>query len=426
MRSTARERKASGIEWIGEIPAHWSIKRLKFVTALAYGDSLSTDKRIKGDVPVYGSNGQVGTHDAANTIGKTIIVGRKGSYGKVNLSNEPVFAIDTTYFVDRRFTREDIDWLYYLLCCLKLDFFSKDFAVPGLAREEAYERLCPVPPLSEQRSLVVRLARETAHIQSLLIAKGPLLKTLEEKLVATITHAVTKGLDANVALQSSGTEWFGNIPTHWILKKIKYCVRHVVDCLHTTPHYDGELLYPAVRTADLERGRLLLEQARLVSEEVYRERIARLRPMEGDILYSREGERFGLAALVPKDVTLCLGQRMMMFRVLPNMVAAYLMWSLNSAAIFQQVVLHTGGSTSPHVNIGDIINFFVTCPPREEQEAIAGYVQQECSKIDALADDIRKGIERLEEYLAGLITDTITGKIDLEGMGKLGERVAAA
>src|SRR2546430_10473451 len=107
-------------------------------------------------------------------------------------------------------------------------------------------------------------------------------------------------------MKDSGIGWFGQIPAHWDAKKLKYTVSHVVDCLHTTPHYDGDLLYPAVRTADLERGRLLLEQARLVSEDVYQERIQRLRPLAGDILYSREGGGLGKAVLVPDAGGLCL------------------------------------------------------------------------------------------------------------------------
>jgi type I restriction enzyme S subunit len=92
--------KDSGIVWLGEIPAHWEIARLMFVTHLAYGDSLALEIREPGVVPVYGSNGIVGEHARANTQVPCLIVGRKGSYGKVTFSESPCFAIDTTYFID--------------------------------------------------------------------------------------------------------------------------------------------------------------------------------------------------------------------------------------------------------------------------------------------------------------------------------------
>jgi type I restriction enzyme S subunit len=130
--------KPSGIEWLGDVPEHWEVRRVKQVCHFIYGDSLPDDKRLNGDTPVYGSNGQVGMHDVANTHGPCLVIGRKGSYGKVNLSMVPVFAIDTTFFVDDRFTDSDLRWLFYVLSWARLDVVTKDSAVPGLDRNEAY------------------------------------------------------------------------------------------------------------------------------------------------------------------------------------------------------------------------------------------------------------------------------------------------
>ena len=83
------EYKDSGVPWLGKIPVHWSAHRLKRVCRLGYGDSLTSVARLSGDVPVYGSNGRVGYHNTPNTLGPCIIVGRKGSFGKVNYSPQP-------------------------------------------------------------------------------------------------------------------------------------------------------------------------------------------------------------------------------------------------------------------------------------------------------------------------------------------------
>lgn len=270
-----------------------------------------------------------------------------------------------------------------------------------------------LPPLPEQVEIVSILDSEAAKLDALIGKKRRFLELLEERRLSIITHAITKGLDPTVPMKGSGIVWLGSIPKHWSVKKIKYAVSHVVDCLHTTPHYDGELLYPAIRTADLDRGRLLLDHCRLVSEEVYQERIQRLRPLAGDILYSREGERFGMATLVPPGVDLCLGQRMMMFRALPQVHPAYLMWALNSSAIYQQVILYTGGATSPHINIRDIINFFVPCPPPQEQSKIAQHIETECARLDRIIAKLREGISTIEGYRSALITNAVTGKIDV-------------
>jgi type I restriction enzyme S subunit len=270
----------------------------------------------------------------------------------------------------------------------------------------------PIPPIETQKRIAVFLDAKTAQIDALIAKKRTLLERLAEKRQAIVTQAVTKGINPAAPMMESGVEWLGQVPAHWSIRKIKYGVRHVVDCLHTTPHYDGDLLYPAIRTADVDRGRLLLDQARLVSDEVYFERIQRLKPIANDILYSREGERFGMAALVPDGIDLCLGQRMMMFHVRDDSHAGYLMWALNSEAIYQQVTLYAGGSTSPHVNIGDIINFFVPHPPRGEQCQIASAIFERCAHIEEISAKVQTSLEQLSEHRSALITAAVIGEIE--------------
>jgi len=127
--------KDSGIEWIGEIPEGWYIGRLKNKALIKYGSSLSELERSEGNINVFGSNGKIGKHNKSITKGKTIIIGRKGSYGKLNLSGNSCFPIDTTYFIDNTCTKYDLKYLFYLITQLKLDETSRDSAVPGLSRE---------------------------------------------------------------------------------------------------------------------------------------------------------------------------------------------------------------------------------------------------------------------------------------------------
>ncbi len=131
--------KESGVEWLGEVPAHWDVQQLRRVCELRYGDALAAEVRDEtGEDPVFGSNGVVGVHAEANTLGPVIIIGRKGSFGKITYSDVPGFCIDTAYFVDERCTSSELRWLYYALQPLALDKLSQDTGVPGLSRELAY------------------------------------------------------------------------------------------------------------------------------------------------------------------------------------------------------------------------------------------------------------------------------------------------
>ncbi|NJL58864.1 MAG: hypothetical protein HC887_03640 [Desulfobacteraceae bacterium] len=104
--------KDSGVEWLGQVPEGWDVQPLKRITKFAYGDSLPNEKRIDGIVPVYGSNGIVGNHNLANTKSPVIIIGRKGSYGKLNFSEVPSFIIDTAYYIDDSHTQIPLRWLF--------------------------------------------------------------------------------------------------------------------------------------------------------------------------------------------------------------------------------------------------------------------------------------------------------------------------
>jgi type I restriction enzyme S subunit len=135
---------------------------------------------------------------------------------------------------------------------------------------------------------------------------------------------------------------------------------HVVDCLHATPEYVDEG-YSVIRTADVVPGRIVFSDVKKVSKETFQERIFRLRPNAGDVFYSREGERFGIAAPVPADQEICLGQRMMHFRPGEQTEAGFLLTLMNSPLVLGQAQAAVIGTTSPHVNIRDIRRFRV--PP---------------------------------------------------------------
>lgn len=187
--------KDSGIEWLGEVPEHWEIQKLRRVCKFAYGDSLPDDDRNDEQVPVYGSNGIVGFHDMSNTLSPAIIIGRKGSYGKLNYSQDSAFAIDTTYYIDRKTTSHNIRWLFYMLTILRLDEGSKDSAVPGLAREDAYSLAVPVCDPDEQQAIASFLDRETGRIDELIQKNERVIELLKEYRSSLIHHAVTGKID---------------------------------------------------------------------------------------------------------------------------------------------------------------------------------------------------------------------------------------
>lgn len=403
----------SGVEWLGSVPSHWEVAPLKRLLEIRNGADHKHVEQDEG-YPVIGSGGPFTFASEYLFDGESVLLGRKGTVDKPLYVTGRFWTVDTMYWSKIR-PESHGRFAYYTATTIPFGYYSTNTALPSMTQSALNGHFVARPPLREQIAIAAFLDHETAKIDALIEEQRRLIVLVKEKRQAVISHAVTKGLDPHAPMKDSDIEWLGELPAHWCSAKVKHVCSHVVDCFHTTPTYDGELIYPAIRTADIERGKLLLEKARLVSQEIYVQRIERLRPIANDVLYSREGERFGLAALVPVGVDLCLGQRMMMFRTLPHASSAYLMWALNSDAVYQQVLADLGGATSPHINIGDIINFSIPEPPLEEQRAIAEHIASEVAALDALAEVATTAIALLQERRIALISAAVTGKIDVHG-----------
>ncbi len=147
---------------MSELPIGWAEVKLGDVVQLNYGKSLAEKERVAGVYPVFGSNGQVGYHNAIVTNGPTLIVGRKGSIGEVHFNENPCWPIDTTYYVDD-FSCCEMRFTNWLLKHLPLKTLNRATAIPGLNREDAYALAVLLPPLAEQRRIVEKLDALTAR-----------------------------------------------------------------------------------------------------------------------------------------------------------------------------------------------------------------------------------------------------------------------
>lgn len=137
----------------------WKEVELRELFELKYGSSLPKNKREEGKIKVYGSNGIVGFHKEGITKGQTIIVGRKGSIGKINLSKNSCFPIDTTYYIDETKIPCDLNWIFYIFKTLKLENLNRAAAVPGLNRNDVYSIKIPLPPIQTQKKIVAILEK---------------------------------------------------------------------------------------------------------------------------------------------------------------------------------------------------------------------------------------------------------------------------
>jgi len=158
-------------------------------------------------------------------------------------------------------------------------------------------------------------------------------------------------------------------PQKWHREQIVNLCLKIVDCPHSTPKYSETVTsYPCIRSSDIQDGQLVWESTKYVDEDEYQARIRRHRPQVGDVIYCREGARFGNAAVIPPNCTPCLGQRTMLLTADgSNATGEFLSFLLNSKSVYKQIQLLAGGSASPHVNVGDVKKLTVFVPPIELQ-----------------------------------------------------------
>jgi len=409
--------KDSGIEWIGEIPEHWEVRRLKNITRFVYGESLKNEDRLEGEVPVFGSNGIVGYHDKSTTMSPMIVIGRKGSFGKVAFSEIPGFPIDTTYYIDSRYTDMNIRWIYFALIVLKLDKISQDTGVPGLNRETAYEELTPLPPLPEQQTIAAFLDRETARIDTLIHKKERLIALLKEKRQALITRAVTKGLDPNVEMKDSGVEWIGEIPAHWDEIGLKHAAK--VQFSNVDKHSkDNEIPVRLCNYTDVYYNDLISEEMEFMVATATKDEIRKFTISEGDVLITKDSESWDDIAVPSYVITnfdnvLC-GYHLAHIKPKTSiLIGKFLSSAFNAQGISDQFKVAATGVTRFGIGKQAIGNAFFPLPPIKEQQAIANFIDKETLRIDTIIEKIGVQITKLQELRQALISNAVTGKIDV-------------
>ena len=403
------------MDWLRTVPSRWEVGRLKRICRFAYGDSLSEDIRRKGNVPVFGSNGPVGFHVSANTNAPCIVVGRKGSFGKVNYSCTPVFAIDTTFFIDPRYSSADIRWLYYLLGWLRLDDISRDSAVPGLNREESYRRLIPIPPRPEQTAIARLLDHAVHRIRRYISAKRKLIALLNEQRQTMISQVITGQIDVRTgapysAYKPSGIPWLGEVPSHWFVAPLKrYC------------HFRGGTGFPISAQGIADEDVIFAKVSDMNREGNERSLWTAANSLSRDAVRSLGANIFGPNSIVFPKVggALLTNKRRVIVRdtCIDNNLMGCTVTGADPGYVFHLLsCIDLGGLAKPGpvpaVSERDVREIRVTVPPHREQMDIARFLEDRLSALVKRRAGAVRQVEFVSEYRDRLVADLVTGKLD--------------
>ena len=407
----ARKMKDSGIEWIGEIPEGWT--KNKVIRLFDTIGSGTTPKNITSDFPVVNwiQSGDI-TGSFMPTCKNVISANLLSQYSALKVYPAPFIIIAMYGASVGNASISLIDGCVNQACCvlsspscnLYYAFYviksAQSYLVrkavgggqPNISQETIKQLWLPIPPLSTQDIIVRNLDATYSKINDLLTSVHASIGEYKKLKQAVITQTVA-------------TQQCSHI-------KLKYLMNVIVDCPHETPTYSFTGNYYVIRTADQALASLRRDEDmyRLDASE-YKKRTRRLTLDKDDIVYGREGERWGLACIVPESNKYCLGQRIMQFRCNTKFLyPKYAMYAFNSEPVYLQGVADTIGSTSPHVNISTICNYLLPVPALTEQKEIADYLNGKCAEIDKLIAKKEQLVKELESYKKSLVYEVVTGK----------------
>jgi len=265
-----------------------------------------------------------------------------------------------------------------------------------------------VPPYEEQQRIADFLDRETARLDGLLKAKRHLLGFLEDRWHNEVIECVTHGL-SNEPLVPVESPWFARLPSTWKLEPLKRRWS-VIDCKHQTPVYVDQG-YPLVSHGEIEDGRVHPGRSgRFVKEVDYLNLIEGRRPKRGDIVYTRNAA-IGNAGYIDTDEDFAMGQDVCLI-ISDGQDQRFLTYFLNYVAV-EQLAAQRLGATFGRINVAQVVDLQILCPPSEDQHAIADHLDERRGTYEAVAARLQRQIELLAEHRQGLVTAAITGQIDV-------------
>ena len=415
-----KEYKDSGVEWLGVIPSHWDLRKFKHHFRSAMGETiLGADLIDYGKFPVYSATegdcffGYVNSSSVVLEKGDFVIPARGNSIGFPKLVVTTSTCSQTTIYAKMHKKIHSKFTFYYLLGCKPYLFQFVQTAIPQITVEEVKNNYLVYPSPEEQTKIANFLDHETAKIDSLIEKQQQLIQLLKEKRQAVISHAVTKGLDPSVKMKNSGVEWLGEVPEHWVKIKLKFIVKNIIDAEHKTAPYfeDGE--YLVCRTTNVRNGQLKLDGGKYTNQNTYNEWTQRAVPQIGDILFTREAPA-GEACVYDGSVPLCLGQRMVLFKLDQSIICPdFVLYSIYSGLADDFIKQLSQGSTVTHFNMSDIQNIPLFEPPRNEQIKIKEYLIAVTGRYDELISKAESAIQLMQERRTALISAAVTGKIDV-------------
>lgn len=432
--------KDTGINWIADIPEQWGLKKIKHTTYvkgrigwkglksdefkevsdayLVTGTDFK-DGKVRWELCYQINNKRYDEDPYIQLKENDLLLTKDGSIGKIALVKglNGLATLNSGIFLTRPLSHYITDFLYWILCSdvfySFISYNSMGSTIQHLYQNVFNEFQFPTPLLPEQSQIANYLDHKTAQIDSLIEKKKKLIELLKEERTAVINQAVTKGLDPNFPMKDSGIEWLGEIPAHWEVKRVKYLLDDIIDNRGRTPPFGTEgVPMLEVKQLDEEMEYPSLNFEKFVKQE-HVNKYVRKHLQKGDILIATVGATAGKTAVILENPDYFIAQNIIAFRVNKYCHYKFLFYIVKSTYFQTSLNMINKSNTIDNLKVSIFINNICMLPNLMEQIQITDHIEKETNRIDAIISKSEKEIDLLHEYRTALISEVVTGKIDV-------------
>ncbi len=425
--------KCSRVRWLGDVPAHWSVMRLKYLATV--NDEALAETTDHNFEIVYVDIGSVDSvegitgredlvfEDAPSRARRIVrqgdvIVSTVRTYLRAIVRIEAADAnviVSTGFAVIRPRDLDDGFCAYALRAPSFVERVVANSVGVSYPAINASDLACletAFPPLAEQCAIAGFLDRETAKIDSLVAKKERLIELLQEKRTALISRAVTRGLDPNVPVKDSGVEWLGEVPAHWNVTKLRRLITQVFRPLRVEP----EQLYREIGIRSWGKG--IFHKDPVAGAHLGDKRVFNVGPGELvlNIVFAWEG---AVAVVSEADKGMIASHRFPAFQHFSALVHLdYLLMFLQSEHGRAIMGLNSPGAAGRNrtIRIDAFLDEEIPLPPLEEQQEVVSAFRSNEQRLQSLSAKVGEATDRLKELRTALISAAVTGRIDVRGL----------
>lgn len=403
--------KPSGIDWIGDIPSHWKLPRVKQFVKINNG----SDPKTEGDIPVYGSGSCSFKTCGEFKLGPTVLLGRKGATLHIPHWIEGKYWNVDTAFDTNIIGDLNLRLFFYFSMLFNYEKYKSETTLPSMTQTDYGNMYIPLPSLAEQEAIVAWLDNKCGEIDAAIAKVDREIELIDELKQSEISRVVTRGLNPDAPLRPSGIDWIGDVPEHWFNTRIKFNILRSAAGVWGDDEKGDENDIVCFRIADFDYDERCLSTEKITIRNIESKQLEGRYLSKGDLLIEKSGG--GESTPVGRVVYCNYNGKATYTNFIHSITLSdsvdsrFFLYYFNMLYSNKINLLFFNQTTGlQNLQVSDYLGQSICLPPLAEQQAIADYLDKKCAEIDGLKAKLSKKRETLTELRQSIISEVVTGK----------------